>query len=178
MLSNRVCIVLDDNVADLYNMLYYIHPPQELGFDGHSLEDVAFISDKVLLNLSTDEMMTFRKEGGPSPPSSPIPNPKEVEAAHKNDSAISRSANGKEEMSNLLDDIMLSAFSKTGIDQKMKSLPAYNQMIIAERMAKAKEGLLAKILEETDKMGSRGEKVITADVVRKCMSDLDGSFNT
>ena len=55
---------------------YLNFPTTEYGFDTHTLEEVAFLSDQTFLSLSSDEIMIFRKLGDPSPPS---PTPYAVE---------------------------------------------------------------------------------------------------
>lgn len=160
-------------------------PLEEYGFESHSLEEVAFISDKTLLNLSTDEIMIFRKEGEKSPPSSPIPSEMMEEsagsaaasaaAASIDTSAIAMDCNGQEEVRKLMEQIMANCLKSTGMDKKMKSLSAFEQRHIAARIHKAKEGMLDKLMGETAKMGS-GNKVITEDVVRRCMAQMDGGY--
>ena len=113
--------------------------------------------------------MLFRKQGGPSPPSSPTP---DNEVA-KDTSAVSKEFAGQEEVGAFMNQLMQQCLKSTGMDKKMKSLPASAQLAMAERIQKAKQGMLDKMMEETDKMGV-GNKVITADVVRKCMSQMDG----
>lgn len=159
----------------IYKLNY--SPLEEHGFDSHSLEDVAFISNKTLLNLSTDEMMTFRRVGEPSPPSSPKPmNDGNMTANSAPDtSAIATSFNGQDEIRLFMNGLMQRCLTNTGMDAKMKRLPASEQLAMAERIAKAKERMLERMMKETDKMGS-GNKVITADVVRKCMSQMGGGY--
>ena len=118
---------------------------------------------------AADEMMTFRMAGEASPPPSPLTVPEE--AAAKDESTIATVCNGQEEMGNFMDALMQSTLEKIGVDQRMANLAPSQQMMIAERIHKAKEGFLAKMLSETEKMS--GDKVITADVVRKCMSDMN-----
>lgn len=155
----------------------------EYGFESHSLEEVAFISDKTLLNLSTDEIMIFRKEGEKSPPSSPIPSEMLEEeaggaasaaAAAIDTSAIAMDCNGQEEVRKLMEQIMENCLKSTGMDKRMKSMSAYDQRNIADRINKAKEGMLDKLMGETAKMGSN--KVITEDVVRRCMAQMEGGY--
>lgn len=139
-------------------------PLEELGFDSHSLEDVAFISNKTLLNLSTDEMMTFRISGEPSPPSSPIPVINGNMTANRNgapdESAVAAEFNGQEEIRTFMGRLMQQCLKNTGMQAVMKSLPAAEQLVMAERIAKAKDVMLEKMMKETDKMGT-GNKVIT-----------------
>lgn len=136
------------------------------------MEDVAFISNTVLLNLSSEEMMTFKRVGEPSPPSSPTP---EDDSAVADDSAIAQAFSGQDDMMVFMSSIMQKCLERTGLDQSMKSLPKSQQLVIAERIQKAKEGMLDRLMSETDKMKT-GEKVITADVVRKCMSQMEGEY--
>jgi hypothetical protein len=149
------------------------HPPSspEHGFDGHSVEDVAFISDTTLLNLSTDEVMKFRRAGMPSPPSSPE---RDVDVAEEHDD-ISREFNGEDDMMSFMNRMMQRVMKNTGMDQKIKGLPASQQLFMAERIRKAKEGMFDSIMEETNKMGT-GEKIITEEVVRRCMEKMKGAY--
>ena len=116
--------------------------------------------------------MTFRKVGEPSPPPSPTAN---EEIAKADESAISRGFNGQDEMGLFMNQVMQKCLINTGMDDKMKSLPASEQLVMAERIKKAKEGFLGKIMEETDKMGT-GNKVITAEVVHRCMAKMKGGY--
>lgn len=107
------------------------------------MEEVAFISNKTLLNLSTDELMTFRRVGEKSPPPSPSPEADDgsvwaataAAASAQDDSSISRVCN-QEEMSSFMDNLMQTCLESTGMDEKMKGMPASQQMVIAERIAK------------------------------------------
>ena len=114
-------------------------------------------------------MMTFRRAGDTSPPPSPLTVPEE--ASTKDESTIAKVCNGQEEMGNFMDALMQSTLEKIGVDQRMANLAPSQQMMIAERIHKAKEDFLSKMLSETEKMS--GDKVITADVVRKCMSEMN-----
>ena len=153
---------------------------QEHGFDCHSTEDVAFISERSLLNLSTDEIMTFRRAGMPSPPSSPTPSAAVAAAGtgrldDESDGGIARVVYGQDQMMELMNRIMQRCLKSTGIDQMMKGLTASQQLMMAERIARAKEGMLENLMEETDKMGV-DERVITEEVVRKCMERMKGGY--
>ena len=130
------------------------------------MEEIAFTSDKMVLNLSTDEIMTFRRAGQPSPPSSP--GPEEIESAATMAAGVGCT---KDEMITVINDIMQRSLKNTGMDQRMKSLPASQQLMMAERLQQSQELLLEKLLEETDKM--KGEKIITEDVVRKCIAQMN-----
>ena len=202
-------------ITFFHTWIYYVHPMTEFGFDTHSEEEVAFISNRTLLNLSTDEIMIFRLEGETSPPASPTIPEEAEEQVMVNETAASKVAttdvddlglgddvsvvvqpattaaaaelvvppgskiikefSGDGEMTNFMNQLMERAMKATGMDEKMKSLPASEQLNMAERIRRAKEGMMDKLKEETGKMRS-GEKVITADVVKKCMGEMDGGY--
>lgn len=145
-------------------------PLKEHGFETISVEDVAFLSNRTLLNLSTDEMMTFRRSGAPSPPPSPG-----AKVTDTTDAVISRQFAGQEEMGTFLNEVMQQCLQSTGMEEKMERLPAAEQLVMAERIAKAKEGFLANIVKETDKMAGES-KVITADVVRRCVVQMKDAY--
>lgn len=149
----------------------------EHGFEEHSLEDVAFISNQTLLNLSTEEMMTFRRAGEPSPPPSPAPADDDAARAPgtTEEPEIARAFAGQDEVGAFVNQLMQQCLKNTGMDERMRGLPRAQQLVAAERIKKAKEGFLAKMMEETDKMGP-GNKVITADVVRRCMAQMEGGY--
>lgn len=140
-------------------------PLEELGFETHSLEDVAFISNRTLLNLSTNEMMTFRKPGEPSPPPSPTPR----------EAVMAREFASPDEMGSFMNHLMQQCLKSTGMDEKMDNMPAAERLLVAERITRAKEGLFAKMMEETEKMED-GKKVVTAEVVNRCMAQMKGAY--
>jgi len=149
-------------------------PLKEHGFEDHSIEDVAFISSRTLLNLSTDEMMTFRKTGDPSPPPSPAPDADGKFAATA-DSVISREFTSQDQMDQFLNQLMTQCLKSTGMEKIMKSLPASEQAAMAGKIARAREGFLEKLLGETEKMEA-GNKVITAEVVNRCTAQMKGAY--
>jgi hypothetical protein len=132
---------------------------------------VAFLSESRLLNLSSDEIMLFRKVGDPSPPPSPVPS--DDEEIGNEGSVIARDFNGPDEIRSYMNELMQRCLKKTGIDEKMNRMAASQQLIIAEKINRAKEVLLEKIMNETDKLET-GVKVITAEMVKRCMSQMDG----
>lgn len=71
----------------------------------------------------------------------------------------------------LMNRIMQRSLKNTGIDKMMKGLPASQQLMMAERIARAKEGMLENIMEE-----SADERVITEEVVRRCMERMKGGY--
>ncbi len=128
-----------------------------------------------MLNLSSDEIMLFRKVGDPSPPSSPVPSDDEEDTAEfgNEESAIARDFSGPDEIRSYMNELMQQCLKKTGIDQKMNRMAASQKLIIAEKINRAKELLLEKIMNETEKIET-GVKVITADMVKRCMAQMEG----
>ncbi|KAL7462161.1 hypothetical protein ACHAXS_002548 [Conticribra weissflogii] len=157
-------------------------PMPDYGYPDHSVEEVCFVSDHVLLNLSTQEMMTFKREGAPSPPTSPreelflrFPNLDERLLADGNAPGTERIVeefSDEDELRTYMNRIMEESFRKSGFDVKMKKLSPAKQRIVAEKIGKAKEALLGKMMRELNMM-ERGKKVLTGDVVRKCVGEMD-----
>mmetsp|Transcript_9502 Transcript_9502/g.20595 ORF Transcript_9502/g.20595 Transcript_9502/m.20595 type:complete len:320 (+) Transcript_9502:121-1080(+) len=166
-----------DVKVPIYRLNY--SPLEEHGFETHSLEDVAFISNQTLLNLSTDEMMTFRKVGAPSPPPSPTPESihtyKTSSTTTTDESSISQEFATQDEIKSFMNQLMQSCLKNTGMDEKMKNMPKSEQLVMAEKIRKAQDGFLGKMMKETEKMGE-GNRVITADVVRRCMTQMKGGY--
>mmetsp|Transcript_30395 Transcript_30395/g.68538 ORF Transcript_30395/g.68538 Transcript_30395/m.68538 type:complete len:294 (-) Transcript_30395:83-964(-) len=169
--------ILTSNVkVAIYELSY--EPRPDLGYDTNSIEEVAFLSDHTLLNLSTEEIMLFRKEGAPSPPGSPVPEDEVVmpmgdePAARKPvKSEIARTFNGEDEMKSFLDEVMNRVLKSSGIDAKLREMPMSSQQDLMWKIRTAKDRMLDKLLEELGNMKS-GEKVITEDVVNRCLSDI------
>ncbi len=152
-----------------YYVLYYIIT--EFGFESHAIEDVAFISNTTLLNLSTDEIMLFRKKGEKSPPPTPTQETDVATEVEEDESQIIKEFTSRDDMGDFMNHIMQQCLKKTGMDARMKELPAAQQLHIAERIRKATVGMHEHILRRTDQM-EEGEKVITAEVVHECMSQM------
>ena len=123
--------------------------------------------------------MLFKKHGAPSPPSSPVPEDDEVvmpmgdkPAARRPDkSEIARTFNGEDEMKSFLDEVMNKVLKSSGIDAKLREMPMASQQDLMWKIRTAKDRMLEKLLGELGNMNS-GEKVITEDVVNRCLSDI------
>jgi len=123
--------------------------------------------------------MLFKKHGAPSPPSSPVPEDDEVvmpmgdkPAARRPDkSEIARTFNGEDEMKSFLDEVMNKVLKSSGIDAKLREMPMASQQDLMWKIRTAKDRMLDKLLGELGNMNS-GEKVITEDVVNRCLSDI------
>ena len=123
--------------------------------------------------------MLFKKHGAPSPPSSPVPDEDEVvmpmgdkPAARRPDkSEIARTFNGEDEMKSFLDEVMNKVLKSSGIDAKLREMPMASQQDLMWKIRTAKDRMLDKLLGELGNMNS-GEKVITEDVMNRCLSDI------
>jgi len=182
----------------IYKIIY--DPLPSLGFPDYSIEEVGFISNVTLFNLSSEEMMNFRLEGVVG---SPVDDDDGVETNKKNiDHAIVASSGGgglfsakaatatgegmmtnfnpyetykefhsEDDIRNYMNELMQKSMSSTGMDRRMNALPRIQQNVIACRINKALEGLLGKIMEEMGKKEG-GNRVVTAEVVKRCMEQM------
>lgn len=143
---------LDDRLTlPIYELDY--DPLPEMGFDERALEQVAFVSDKTLLNLNSDEIMIYRRFGEDSPPPSPTQEERYLNA---------------DGMSSLMDEIMARSMEKV-MKRKMNSLPMSVQQEIAEKMKKAKDDLYGRLMERVQ---GDGVEVVTGDLVRSVVSEM------
>ena len=121
--------------------------------------------------------MHFRKEGDPSPPSSPAPSDDEYEESilerGNDESAVARDFNSPEEIRSYMNEIMQRTLKRTGMEAKMSRLAASQQIIMAERINNAQEAMLDKLMAEMNTM-EKGKKLITADVVKRCVAQMEG----
>ena len=155
----------DDNKVTLpiYELDY--DPLPAMGFAERAVEQVAFTSDRTLLNLSTEEIMLYRREGESSPP--------ESQAGSDTEEEVDRHLTA-EGISNLMDEIMNKSLVKSGLGDKLERLPMDKRQKFAEKMKEAKDKLFEKLMGEMDRVsGEGGDKVITGDVVKKCLSEMD-----
>jgi hypothetical protein len=181
----------------IYEIVY--DPLPQMGFPDYSTEEIAFISNVTLLNLSTEEMMNFRKEGDLASPAassssgSPVGAVLEGDgqgggllfsdevAAATNATATTTTTNNpneickefrtEDDIRQYMNELMQKTMLSTGLNSKMDLLPRSQQNVIATRINKALEGLLGKIMEETGRMEG-GSRVVTAEVVRRCMDQM------
>ena len=70
-----------------------------------------------------------------------------------------------------MNELMQKSMMTTGMNVKMAALPRSQQNVIAGRINKALEGLLGKMMEEMGRMEG-GQRVVTAEVVRRCMEQM------
>ena len=185
----------------IYEITY--DPLPSLGFPEYSHEEVAFISNVTLLNLSSEEMMNFRKEGEVHSPDVVVGVDGTEEgvkgetedvggaaaaggeltsifatAATKppppstNPNDIYKEFRSEDDIRSYMNELMQKSMISTGMNEKMKVLPRSQQNVIAGRINKALEGLLGKMMEEVGKVEGGGQRVVTAEVVKRCMEQM------
>lgn len=162
-------------------------PCPEHGFPERSLEDVAILSDRSLLNLSSGTRAHWRKEGSEWEPS---------EGEHIADDGVggetfppaaaasvspssflsgrTLTASTEEEVRSVLDAVLVTALGT--VSDKMGRLDAAQSSWVAGRIASAKERLLERIVRDSDSQasgaGGGGPLDITPQYIRQCMQEL------
>ena len=174
-------------------------PCEEYGFPERSLEEVVFLSDHNLLNLSSGTRAHYRLEGADWEPS----NAEEIgedglcqidldQSAHEAGAtgttssdaaaaAVERSSNddsvvtvsGEEGVRSVLDRVLMKALG--GVSDRLNKLDAAQQRIVASKVADAKEKLLTKMMESQGNSGNGGERehiTITPELVKRAMEEI------
>jgi hypothetical protein len=162
-------------------------PYVEAGFPERSLEDVCFLSDHSLLNISSDSRAYWRREDDAWEPTGDLDEEeRKIMSTEGNvsDDEISVSSTSKEDaLKIILDTVLQNALQKAGIVEKMKKLDAFQQRLMAEKIARAKRKLTEKLLEQVasddgkDNENAVGfETVITKEHIAKCMEELQNDL--
>ena len=92
---------------------------------------------------------------------------------NNNSSNIAQEFSSEEEVRAYMDTVIQMSFARTGSEEKMKLLSTANQRVVAEKIRKAKEQMLEKMMGELERMES-GKKVLTGEVVKRCMAEMGG----
>ena len=161
------------------------------GFPDRSLEDVVFLSDHTLLNMSSGTRAHYRKEGTNWEPShaeqigedglcradlgqADTPTAASASAAiPASDAPTTASAspsvtvNGEEGIRTVLDSVLLKAMS--GVSDQLGRLNPAQQRVVAAKIADAKEKLVTKMVQARD---GKGGTVITPAYVKQCMEEV------
>lgn len=165
-------------------------PCVEYGFPERSLEEVVFLSDHNLLNMSSGTRAHYRREGTAWEPTAVMQIGEDglAEAdlgqtvggatAAAAESAVAKTSNdeaavtvsGEEGIRNILDSVLMKALG--GVSDKMGKLDAAQQRIVAGKIAEAKEKLVAKMLETHDESNGGGAHIITPELVKRCMEEM------
>ena len=168
--QEEVDVDAHDVTLPVYELDY--DPLPDLEFYDRSIEQVAFVSNTTLLNLSSDEIMIYRRFGEASPPASPAESDSEEDAVRAGDRHVTPAG-----LNSLMETILQSSIKNSGIN--FSALPMNRQQMFAERVKTMKDRLHEKLLVEMEKIEEKGgPKVITGDIVRRCLSELDGGVIT
>lgn len=170
----------DDEVVVPVRQIDY-DPYTEGGFPDRSVENVCFLSDHSILNLSDDARAFWRKEGDDWEPSNEDEDEmklfsgdyeKNENAASDDDDVSISSSSPEDALHMILNGVLQTALQKTGVMDRMEKLPQSQQGMIAERIANAKEKLMNKLLEQSQAGDGGLERVITKEHVLQCMQEL------
>ena len=185
---------IDDNENDhvivpIRSIDYDPYPPS---FPDRSIEDVCFLSNHSILNLSSMSRSFWRMEGDTWEPTSnddgedeednilvgSLPNIDHDTNGDIDDEISVTSTSQEDALREVLDTILKSALEKSGVMQKMNSLDRSSQSVVASKIAATKERLVTKLLEklnsdDQNNVAKNGvDKVITPDLIKTVMAEL------
>eukprot|EP00978_Attheya_sp_CCMP212_P031983 scaffold122884_cov51-Attheya_sp.AAC.2 len=145
-------------------------PYPQGGFPERSLEDVCFLSEHSILNVSSESNAYYRKEGDNWEPTDDyeerIMEAVEADTAEAESQLVSgNGANKEESMRFILDTVLQASLASTGGHTKMQHMNPAQRLAVAEKIATAKERLLERIMQHD------GDGVITAETVRTFMAE-------
>lgn len=168
-------LVADDDDVDDQPVVVPIRtldydPYPQGGFPERSLEDVCFLSEHSILNISSGSSAYYRKEGDNWEPTDDyeerIMEAVEADTAEAESQLVSGNGATKEEsLRHILDTVLQASFASTGGHTKMQQLNPAQRLVVAEQIATAKERLLERIMQHD------GDGVITAETVRTFMAE-------
>jgi hypothetical protein len=170
-------------------------PCSEYGFPERSLEEVVFLSDHNLLNLSSGSRAHYRREGTDWEPSNVEQIGEdglcEVDLDQSAGSAAAATAtsglaaavsktndepvvtvSGEDGIRNVLDSVLMKALG--GVSDQLSKLDAAQQRVVAGKVAAAKEKLVTKMMETRDNSsnGGGGDRIITPELVKRAMEEI------
>jgi len=148
-------------------------PYEEGGFPENSLNDTAFLSDKLLYDMGIRGTLIYRRAG-----STWTPSDEDLTEAHACSSdtpptttpieCVSVTLDGtKASVLPILDSVLAKAIAQ--VQPRLSSLTAERQLYVAEEVSKAKERLADKLVEE---MQSKGTREITPEIIKMCMEEV------
>ena len=170
------------------------------GFPDRSLEDVVFLSDHTLLNMSSGTRAHYRKEGANWEPSdseqigedglcradygqadtpaaasasastSTLASAPDASGAPAASASPCVTVDGEEGIRTVLDSVLLKAMS--GVSDQLGRLNPAQQRVVAAKIADAKEKLVTKMVEARDGSNGSGGTVITPAYVKQCMEEV------
>jgi len=171
--------------------IYYDSLP-ESGFNEKYIEEVCFLSNHSIFNISRNSSSSWRIEGDVLYPllddNTKLGCINMITTdSHYNDPLIIPSGPRRETaLRNVLDNILLSVLESKRFSKKMKSLTAYQKCYMTRKISRAKDALLLKILKYFDKilecenMGSSRQNSsfeVTPDHIKRCMDEVKKELN-
>ena len=153
-------------------------PYPDGGFLERDISSVIFLNQHSLMDINNLQSLWYRIEGSnwdEGMPDDEIETEKEAESltdfngqsVHNGEQAISLT--GEDGLRNILDKVLETAMKKSGVQHKMMNMPAAQQCFMADRIVKAKERMLRKLMSTNTE---KGVEEITPEHVRKCMEEI------
>lgn len=159
-------------------------PYPEGGFLEREISNVVFLNEHSIMDLDTSQSLWFRVEGSNWEEGMPdTTTTNEIHAAlHPNTSSSTASSGGnplnqtviplstgEEGLRSILDTVLATAMQKSGVQSKMNQMTAAQQCFMADRIVKAKERMLRKLMQTNRE---QGVEEITPEHVRMCMEEI------
>lgn len=148
----------DEQIVPVYKIVY--DPLPKEGFPDPSEEEVAFVSARLLYNISTEETMTFKREGSASPPRSP----------RRIDEEESHVCANEDEVRALVDFVVLKTLKNGGLGKRWAAMSKSEQALVSEKIAEGQGALVTELMKEMN--DNRMERIVTADVVKRCVERI------
>lgn len=155
------------------------YDPRPPDFPSRSIEDVCFLSNHSLLNIESNTKTCWRLKGSqweqPTDDEEEeiMKGPNQDEGEGDDDEISVTSTSQEEGLRTVLDNILKSALQSSGVMEKMKTMERNQQSIMADRIARTKENLVAKLLGKLNENdGENVVKVVTPELIKTVMSEL------
>jgi hypothetical protein len=157
----------DATLVPLRTLQYEAFP--EGGFHEVSNEDVCFLTQHSLLNMSSMTRAYWRSEGEKDwePPANDDIEDDEVSVG-SNANATTRETS----LRNVIDAVLEQALIQSKTLEKMSKLEASQRCFMADKITNAKEQLVQSLMKQLDESNDSLENVITPNHIKMCMEQL------
>eukprot|EP00560_Eucampia_antarctica_P009623 CAMPEP_0197827288 /NCGR_PEP_ID=MMETSP1437-20131217/4103_1 /TAXON_ID=49252 ORGANISM="Eucampia antarctica, Strain CCMP1452" /NCGR_SAMPLE_ID=MMETSP1437 /ASSEMBLY_ACC=CAM_ASM_001096 /LENGTH=281 /DNA_ID=CAMNT_0043428077 /DNA_START=71 /DNA_END=916 /DNA_ORIENTATION=+ len=176
--EGRLYKLLDDNDATMVpirTLQYEAFP--EGGFDETSNEDVCFLTQHSLLNMSSMARAYWRleEEKDWEPPAE-----EDVDGFEDDEVSVGSNANAttrETALTNVIDAVLERALVQSKTLEKMSKLGASQRCFMADKITQAKVQLVQTLMKQLEGNDDSFENVITPNHIKMCMEQLGRDMN-